>query len=124
MGLFQFKVGWFKIKARTNLGPQNHHLPLRLPNVLAVKASQSRLFQWQFLVISADGRGFVGILSRWSLTILADGRGFVGILGRWSRVSRHMVQDFSANCQEFVSILGRLSRISWQSWPRICQYSW
>ena len=24
MGLFQFKVGWFKIKARTNLGPQNY----------------------------------------------------------------------------------------------------
>ena len=24
MGLFQFKVGWFKIKAQTNLGPQNY----------------------------------------------------------------------------------------------------
>ena len=24
VGLFQFKVGWFKIKARTNLGPQNY----------------------------------------------------------------------------------------------------
>ena len=24
MGLFQFKVGWFKIKARTNLGSQNY----------------------------------------------------------------------------------------------------
>ena len=24
MGLFQFKVGWFKMKARTNLGPQNY----------------------------------------------------------------------------------------------------
>ena len=24
MGLFQFKVGWFKIKAGTNLGPQNY----------------------------------------------------------------------------------------------------
>ena len=23
-GLFQFKVGWLKIKARTNLGPQNY----------------------------------------------------------------------------------------------------
>ena len=23
-GLIQFKVGWFKIKARTNLGPQNY----------------------------------------------------------------------------------------------------
>ena len=28
VGLFQFKVGWFKIKARTNLGPQNYmYLP-------------------------------------------------------------------------------------------------
>ena len=33
-----------------------------------------------------------------------------------------MIQDFSANDQEFVSILGRLSRISRQNWPRICQY--
>ena len=24
VSLFQFKVGWFKIKARTNLGPQNY----------------------------------------------------------------------------------------------------
>ena len=24
VGLFQFKVGWLKIKARTNLGPQNY----------------------------------------------------------------------------------------------------
>ena len=24
VGLFQFKVGWFKIKAGTNLGPQNY----------------------------------------------------------------------------------------------------
>ena len=24
VGLFQFKMGWFKIKARTNLGPQNY----------------------------------------------------------------------------------------------------
>ena len=24
VGLFQFKVGWFKIKVRTNLGPQNY----------------------------------------------------------------------------------------------------
>ena len=24
VGLFQFKVGWFKIKARTNLAPQNY----------------------------------------------------------------------------------------------------
>ena len=82
------------------------------------------IIQWQLLEISADGRRFVGILSRWSLAILADGREFVGTLGRWSRVSRHMVLDFSATGQEFVSILGRLSRISRQSWPKICQYSW
>ena len=82
------------------------------------------IIQWQFLAISADGRGFVGILSRWSLEILADGREFVGTLGRWSRVCRHMVLDFSATGQDFVSILGRLSRISGQSWPKICQYSW
>ena len=24
VGLFQFNVGWFKIKAGTNLGPQNY----------------------------------------------------------------------------------------------------
>ena len=24
VGLFQFKLGWFKIKAGTNLGPQNY----------------------------------------------------------------------------------------------------
>ena len=24
VGIFQFKVGWFKIKARTNLEPQNY----------------------------------------------------------------------------------------------------
>ena len=64
------------------------------------------IIQWQFLAISADDRGFVGTL------------------GRWSRVSRHMVLAFSATGQEFVSILGGLSRISRQSWPKICQYCW
>ena len=29
VGLFQFKVGWFKIKTRTNLGPQNYMYPIR-----------------------------------------------------------------------------------------------
>ena len=31
------------------------------------------IIQWEFLAISADGLGFAGILSRWSLAILADG---------------------------------------------------
>ena len=54
---------------------------------------------WQMaevlLAFSADGRGFVGILGRWSLAILADGQGFVGILGRWSRVSQQMAKNLS-----------------------------
>ena len=33
VGLFQFKVGWFKIKARTNLGPQNY-INLSAPGLL------------------------------------------------------------------------------------------
>ena len=89
------------------------------------------IIQWQFLAISADGQGFVGILSRWSLAILADGREFVGTLGRWSRVSqqwswisRQLAKNLSvflADCleflskvdQKFVTILGR--------WSRFCQ---
>ena len=71
------------------------------------------IIQWQFLAISADGRGFAGILGKWSLAILADGREFIGTLGRWSRVPRHMVLDFSAYGPGFLD-----------NWPRICQYSW
>ena len=33
VGLFQFKVGWFKIKTRTNLGPQNY-MYLSAPGIL------------------------------------------------------------------------------------------
>ena len=107
---------------------QIYRLP-RLPNEPASgpakedSAFLASIIQWQFLAISADGREFVGILSRWSLAILADGREFLGTLGRWSRVSWHMILDFSTTGQEFVSILGRLSKISRQSWPKICQYS-
>ena len=35
VGLFQFKVGWFNIKARTNLGPQKY-MYLSAPDGLTV----------------------------------------------------------------------------------------
>ena len=38
VGLFQFKVGWFKIKARKNLGPQNYMY-------LSAPANSATLFQ-------------------------------------------------------------------------------
>ena len=64
------------------------------------------------------------------MAISADCRGFVGNLGRWPRICWHswqLVQDFSANGQEFVSILGRPSGILGKivsilgRWSRFCQ---
>ena len=53
VGLFQFKVGWFKIKARTNLGPQNY-MYLSAPGRL--RGGDHIQISIKFRVIDVKGR--------------------------------------------------------------------
>ena len=51
MGLFQFKVGWFKIKARTNLEPQNYMYLSAPDGQIAKKLSGTQAIEVKKLII-------------------------------------------------------------------------